>query len=137
MARLAGKKHPAPAKYAPYAYAVRSLRRKKRGLLPLCYAYGCEVRQKAAALFFEKSKSQSKKERGETAAAPNLKKEKKKEQTKRKKTPRNTPKKERPHERKPTNHHARPTRKRKMLFVHKTWLDMRTNNKNTGTTWLN
>jgi hypothetical protein len=44
------------------------------------------VRQKAAALFFEKSKSQSKKEHGETAAALNLKK--------------------RPHERKPTSRNA-------------------------------
>jgi hypothetical protein len=48
------EKAPAPAKYAPYAFAVRSLRDKP--LLALCYAYGCEVRQKAAALKFYKSK---------------------------------------------------------------------------------
>ena len=36
------EKAPAPAKYAPYAFAVRSLRDKP--LLALCYAYGCEVR---------------------------------------------------------------------------------------------
>jgi hypothetical protein len=54
---MRGKSTPRLRKYAPYAYAVRSLRRKKRGLLPLCYAYGCEVRQKAAALFLKKSKA--------------------------------------------------------------------------------
>jgi hypothetical protein len=59
MTRLAGKKHPAPAKYAPALTAVR--RASGQALACSLLSGGCSVRQKAAALFFEKSKSQSKK----------------------------------------------------------------------------
>ncbi len=55
MTRLAGKKHPAPAKYAPRdggsAYGGKAPPRLS--CLTLC---GARCGEKAAALFFEKSK---------------------------------------------------------------------------------
>jgi hypothetical protein len=44
----------------PRAAAVRSLRRKKRGLLPLCFGYAVQGAAKSRRAFFEKSKKSKK-----------------------------------------------------------------------------
>ncbi|MEI6746714.1 MAG: hypothetical protein WCL34_12200, partial [Methylococcaceae bacterium] len=54
MTRLAGKKHPAPAKYAPALTAVRSLRPRACSLSAIGRLRGAA---KSSRAFFEKSKS--------------------------------------------------------------------------------
>jgi hypothetical protein len=57
MTRLAGKKHPAPAKKCPRPY--RCSLASPKGLLALCSRDGCSVRRKSRRAFFEKSKKQN------------------------------------------------------------------------------
>jgi hypothetical protein len=113
---MRGKSTPRLLKICPalplFAFAsplskFRAIFKQSAALLRLsAHAMRCEVRQKAAALFFEKSKSQSEKERGETAAAPNLKKEKtrhppKERANEKKKDPAKHPKKRKTTRKKP------------------------------------
>jgi hypothetical protein len=65
MTRLAGKKHPVPAlplfAFASPLSKICEISNASAALLRLsAHAMRCEVRQKAAALFFEKSKNKSK-----------------------------------------------------------------------------
>ena len=57
MTRLAGKKHPAPAKYAPRRRCSFASPQKARLAPSLLWLMRCEVRQKAAALFLKRAKT--------------------------------------------------------------------------------
>jgi hypothetical protein len=110
MDGYAGKQHPAPAKICPFAIGGSVASPQKARLATLsCLTLGARCGETAAALFFEKS--QSEKERGETAAAPNLKKEKtrhppKERANEKKKDPAKHPKKRKTTRKKPTNTQA-------------------------------